>query len=99
MANRREIAMRTAIIAILTSSAISVSTSAAVLVADATNLTKVFKTAMDGDTIKVSGNFGSLTLQNRTFATRVTLDATNAVFADTLTIQNVHGLTVLRGTF
>lgn len=73
--------------------------SAAILSADPTNLTRVFAAAQDGDTIVATGSFGSLALQNRTFTTRVTLDASNAVFNDTLTIQNVVGLNVLRGTF
>ena len=91
--------MKAALIAILFSSVISVSASAAILTADSTNLTRVFAAAKDGDTIKVSGTFKSIALQNRTFATRVTLDATDAVFADTVTIKNVHGLNILRGTF
>ena len=80
-------------------SIISTSASAAVLTADPTNLNAVFAAAQGGDTIKISGTFGAIWLQNRVFATRVTLDATNAVFANTLTIQNVTGLNVVRGTF
>ena len=91
--------MKAAVITILLASVISVPVSAAILSADPSNLTKVFAAAKDGDTIKASGTFKSMALQNRTFATRVTLDATDAVFADTLTIKNVHGLNVLRGTF
>lgn len=91
--------MKLLIFALLASSLVSSSASAAILYADATNLKAVFAAAKDGDTIKASGTFGSVALQNRTFATRVTLDATNAVFADSLTIKNVHGLYVLKGTF
>lgn len=87
------------ILTLFASSLVSSSASAAILYADATNLKTVFAAAKDGDTIKASGTFGSVNLQNRTFATRVTLDATDAVFADSLTIRNVHGLYVVRGTF
>ena len=91
--------MKSLMFALLASSLFSSSASAAILYANATNLKTVFAAAKDGDTIKASGTFGSVALQNRTFATRVTLDATNAVFADSLAIKNVHGLYVLKGTF
>ena len=77
----------------------SVSASAAVLNANPTNFASVFAAARDGDTIKASGTFGAVSLRNRTFATGITLDATDAVFTNTMMIQNVTGLKVLRGTY
>ena len=76
-----------------------ISVSAAVLIADETNLKSVFANVRSGDTIQVNGSFGPYWLQNRTFQPRVKLDATRAEFTDTLTIQNVIGLTVVGGKF
>lgn len=87
------------LLAILACSAISVSASSATLEANSTNIQKIFAAAKGGDTIKLSGTFGASSLMDRSFATRVTLDATNAVFANTLTIQNVSGMNVVGGTF
>ena len=87
------------VITCLLAGAFPFAANAAILNATPTNLLSVFAAARDGDTIMAAGTFGSVALQNRVFTTRVTLDATSAIFADTLTIQNVTGLTVLRGTF
>ena len=86
-------------IACLLAGALPFAANAAILNADSTNLLSVFAAARNGDTIKATGTFGSVALQNRTFTTRVILDATGATFTDSLSIQNVTGLTVLRGTF
>ena len=87
------------LIACCLTAAIPFAADAAILNADPTNLASVFARAQEGDTIKVTGTFGSYALQNRSWINRVTLDATNAVFTDTLTIQNVTGLNILRGTY
>ena len=87
------------VIACLLAGVVPCAANAAILQANPTNLTTVFAAAQNGDTIVATGSFGSMALQNRTFTTRVTLDATNAIFNDTLTIKNVVGLNVLRGTF
>ena len=91
--------MKVALLAAMACSILSTSATAAILNATPANILSVFAAAKNGDTIKASGTFGAVWLQNRAFTTRVTLDATNAVFADTLTIKNVTGLNVLRGTF
>lgn len=88
-----------AVLSCLLASTLPAAANAAILNANPANLLSVFASAKDGDTIVAEGTFGSLALQNRAFTTRVTLDATRATFADTLTIQNVSGLNVLRGTF
>lgn len=72
---------------------------AAILRADPSNLAAVFASAKNGDTIRATGKFGPVWLTNRSFTTRVTLDATNAVFANTLTVQDVTGLVIVGGTF
>ena len=87
------------VIIYLVASAMPYTANAAILNADPTNLLSAFATAQDGDTIKVTGSFGHFALQNRSFKQRVILDATNATFTDTLTIQNVSGLFIVRGTF
>lgn len=94
-----KVALLAATVCSIVSTVMSTSATAAVLAANPANILSVFASAKAGDTIKASGTFGSVSLQNRAFTTRVTLDATNAVFTDTLTIQNVTGLNVLRGTF
>jgi hypothetical protein len=91
--------MKTKAIAFMASFAISASASAAILEANPTNFQKVFAAAKGGDTIKMSGTFGATWLMDRSFTTRVTLDATNAVFAETMTIRNVNGMNVIGGTF
>jgi opacity protein-like surface antigen len=93
------IPMKTSLFAILACSAISTSASAAILQANSTNIYTVFAAAQGGDTIKLSGTFGALWLKDRTFTTRVTLDATSAVFTDMLTINKVSGMNVNGGTF
>lgn len=72
---------------------------AAILNATSTNIVAVFASAQAGDTIKLEGSFGSLALQNRSFATRVTIDATLATVTDTLTIKNVDNLMLTGGKF
>ncbi len=78
---------------------VSVPAHAAILAATAANLSSVFASASGGDTIKLSGRFGTLGLSNRAFTSTVTMDATNAQFTDTLAISDVSRLTVLGGTF
>jgi hypothetical protein len=73
---------------------------AATLFATPGTLEGVFAAANAGDTIALAGTFSSATrLQNRTFASNVTLDATRAVFTDTLVFSNVSNVTVKSGTF
>ena len=72
---------------------------AAILNATGATLRTVFAAAQSGDTIKVTGNVGSLQLQNRLFTRPVILDATYATFSDSLTISGVSNLTIRNGTF
>ncbi len=72
---------------------------AATLTATSVNLKSVFASAAAGDTIRLSGDFGSLNLSNRNFASTVTIDATQARFNDSLSIYNVTNLKIYGGTF
>ena len=67
--------------------------------ATASTLAAVFAAAKAGDTIRVTGTVGSLGLADRNFASMVTIDATRAVFTDSLVIKNVSNLTIVGGTF
>ncbi|MEY2883478.1 MAG: hypothetical protein RL490_1202, partial [Pseudomonadota bacterium] len=78
---------------------ISLPASAAILTATSTTIGSVFVNAQDGDTIKLQGSFGSFALQNRTFGTRLTIDASAATISDTLTIKNVNNLYITGGKF
>lgn len=78
---------------------VAVPAQAATLSATAANLVAVFASAKAGDTIKVTGTIGSTVLQNRSFTSTVTIDATNAVFSDTLTLKNLSKVTFVGGTF
>ena len=82
-----------------TSAALSAPANAAILNATGANLRAVFNIAQAGDTIKVTGNVGTLALKNRLFSRTVILDATNATFSDSLSINGVSNLTILNGTF
>lgn len=59
----------------------------------------VWKTAQSGDTLRLSGKFGGIALQNKTFARAITIDATRATFTDTLKFQAVNGVRVIGGKF
>ncbi|QYE33656.1 right-handed parallel beta-helix repeat-containing protein (plasmid) [Polymorphobacter sp. PAMC 29334] len=78
----------------------SIPANAAVLYATSANITSIWNSAAAGDTIKLSGTFSkSVALQNRTFASAVTIDATTARFTGTLKLQAVNGVRVVGGTF
>jgi hypothetical protein len=64
-----------------------------------TTIDAVWKSVQPGDTIRLSGKFGGIALQNKTFARTVTIDATRATFTDTLKFQAVNGVRVIGGTF
>ena len=72
---------------------------AAVLTATPDSIATIFSSAKGGDIIKLKGSFGSFGLQNKTFATTVTIDATKAVFNDSVTIDSVSNLKIIGGTF
>ena len=90
---------KTILTAIVLAATISSPASTAILQASQANLHTVFAVAKGGDTIQLNGAFGATWLSNRTFTSRLTLDATNAVFNNTLTIDRVTGLNVVSGTF
>ena len=73
--------------------------SGATLTATAATFAAVFASVKSGDTIKLSGTFGLTKLSDRTFAKAVTIDATKAVFTDTLSINNVNGLSFVGGEY
>jgi hypothetical protein len=62
-------------------------------------LEAVFAKAQPGDVLVLQGTFNFTTLQNRTFSTRVTIDARGASFPQGITIRDSSNLTVLGGTF
>ena len=55
--------------------------------------------ARGGDTLALVGNFGSIRIINRDFASNVTINASRATFSGTLTLNNVDNLTVSGGVF
>jgi hypothetical protein len=72
---------------------------AASLSATSLNLKSVFASAAPGDTIRLTGDFGSVNLSNRNFSSTVTIDATKARFNDSLSIYSVTNLKIYGGTF
>lgn len=73
--------------------------SAVTFTATAATIVGVFAKAGSGDTIKLSGAFGLTKLQGKSSATAITLDASKAVFTDTLEIIHVDGLHIYGGKF
>lgn len=71
----------------------------AILVATPATITSVFAAAAAGDTLELIGTFGNVRLQGRSFTTAVTLDASHALFTDTLILQKDHNLKLWRGNF
>jgi parallel beta-helix repeat protein len=72
---------------------------AAVISATGVNVQSIFATAKDGDTIVLSGVFGRTKLDNRSFASGITIDASNAQFNGQLTMRSVSGVTITGGLF
>ena len=75
------------------------STEASVLNASPTTIAAVFAKAKSGDTIKLIGSFGRVTLSGRTFGVALKIDATRATFSDTLLIKDVSGLYITGGKY
>ncbi len=67
--------------------------------ATATTYKSIFTAAKAGDTIRLTGSFGRTVLQNRSFATTLTIDARGASFTDTLSFTNVAGIKLYGGTY
>lgn len=86
-------------IACLLAGAFPVASHAAILNATPSDVRTVFAAARDGDTINLVGTFGAVSFENRIFTTAVTVNASQAVFTDTLRIRNAVNLTVVGGTF
>ncbi|WP_292932234.1 hypothetical protein, partial [Novosphingobium sp. PASSN1] len=72
---------------------------AATWTATSATISNIFKTVADGDTIVMTGSFGTVRMQNRVFATGVTIDATSADFSDSLVITKVDGLNIVGGRY
>ncbi len=70
-----------------------------VINATAKTIAAVWTAAKPGDTIKLSGKFGLTRLQYKSSGKAITLDATSAVFTDSLMINQVDGLKIVGGTF
>jgi hypothetical protein len=86
-------------IVMATAMAFSNPATAAILTATPADFVSVFNSAVGGDTIRVSGKFGTFNLQNKAFSSLVTIDATGATFADSITIANVSKLKIIGGTY
>lgn len=84
---------------VLLSSALSVAASAASYTATPANFAAVFDAAQPGDLITLSGNFGAVTLADKSFAVPLRIDASAATFSDTLLIKNVTGVSFNGGYF
>lgn len=71
----------------------------ATLDATAATIGAVWGSAQAGDTIRLNGSFGLTLLQYKSSTRAITLDATKAVFTDSLLIRHVDGLRVIGGTY
>ncbi|QYE33964.1 right-handed parallel beta-helix repeat-containing protein [Polymorphobacter sp. PAMC 29334] len=86
--------------ALICAMVVSLPANAAVLYATADNISNIWKSAGEGDTIKLSGVFANtVALQNKTVSSAITIDATQATFTGTLKFQAVSGVHVVGGTF
>ena len=72
---------------------------AATYSATSSNLLAIFNKAAAGDTINLSGSFGSTTLAGKSWSSPVTINATRATFTDSLSIKQVNGLSFVGGKF
>jgi hypothetical protein len=95
------ISMRTALVCLAITSAVGVAApaTAARYVATDTNFSSVFASAQAGDTIVLNGRFGATLLADRSFATRLNIDARDAQFTGALTIRNMRGVAITGGSF
>lgn len=69
------------------------------LLATSSTFKSVFAAAAAGDTIILKGSFGRIDLANRSFATPLRIDASQASFSYTLSLRNIHGLSMTGGRF
>ena len=72
---------------------------AATVTATASTIKAVFAAAHSGDTIKLTGSFAATALTNRSFAPPLVIDATAAVFTDTLSLYSLTNVTITGGHF
>jgi hypothetical protein len=86
-------------VAVVACAALVVPASAAVLRATQASIYSTFNAANAGDTIALVGAFDSLYLANRSFSRVVTLDASQAQFSGTLTLDHVNQIALSGGTF
>jgi hypothetical protein len=75
----------------------SAQASAAIVDVLGADLVHAFATAQDGDTLRVLGDVGSVTLRDRSFTIGLTIDGSSAQFTDTLTIRDVSNLKIVDG--
>lgn len=92
-------ALRTAVCGAVAGFGPSVPASATIFTATAATISGVWTRAGSGDVIRLTGAFGYTRLQNKVSAKAITLDASKAVFTDTLNFTRVDGVHVYGGKF
>ena len=86
-------------ISLVLSMSASVSLHAAQLTATSSTFQSVMATAVGGDSVKLSGNFGRTDLYNRNFSSLVAIDASDASFNDTFVMNNVSNVAFTGGSY
>ena len=87
------------VFAAIAAAAFGTSAQAATITVLPGQLESVFAKAQPGDVLVLQGTFGRDILQNRSFSTRVTIDARGATFPQGIIIRDSSNVTVLGGTF
>ena len=86
--------------AVLISVVAALPADAKIFTATSATLSRIWKTASAGDTIRLEGIFASTTLlQNKSVAKTLTLDATKATFTGTLKLQSDNNISVIGGKY
>ena len=78
---------------------VSSSVSAATIVVTSATIVSAFNKANAGDTLRLVGTFGETKLIGRSFSRVVTLDASKALFTNTLNLTRDSNLKISGGTF
>lgn len=67
--------------------------------ATAANFTSVYNTLVGGDKLVLSGTFAGVSVSNKAFASKVTIDARAATFTSLVRVMNVNNITWMGGKF
>lgn len=67
--------------------------------ATSTNIKQAFASAVGGDKVVLSGNFGWTKLADYSYSSMVTVDASAASFTNSWQLDNISNVTVVGGTF